>query len=522
MDRGAGILLPITSLPSKYGIGTMGKSAREFADFLHESGQMYWQILPIGPTGYGDSPYQSFSSFAGNPYWIDLDDLVEDGLLKKSDFNKINWGDDEHKVDYGLIYKNRFDVLKIACKNLDQYAPSDYLTFLEEEKEWLYDYALFMAIKDQQGGVAFLEWDDELKLRDPVALQEKAMELQEEMKFYVRMQYLFFKQWASLKDYVNDLGIKIIGDVPIYVSSDSQDMWANPEQFQLDEEHKPIEVAGCPPDGFAKDGQLWGNPLFDWDHMRNEGFAWWKKRVKHQMKLVDILRIDHFRGFESYYAIPYGAKTAKNGRWKKGPGVELFKELESSLGELNIIAEDLGFLTQDVLDMVKETGYPGMKVLQFAFDSRDTGSGYLPHMYTENSIVYAGTHDNDTILGWMDTAPKDAVEMAIEYLHMDKKEGYNWGMIRGAFGSVSRIAIMQMQDILGLGSEARMNIPATSSDNWTWRMDQKALKKPLAKKLYHETELYGRLLVEETSEEEIDETIDLETSIEKENESWQQ
>ena len=517
MDRGAGILLPITSLPSKYGIGTMGKSAREFADFLYESGQMYWQILPIGPTGYGDSPYQAFSSYAGNPYWIDLDDLVEDGLLKKSDIDQHNWGDDPHKVDYGLIYENRFDVLKIACNNLDQYAPSDYLTFLEEEKDWVLDYALFMAIKNEQGGVAFLEWPDELKLRDPIALQEKAMELQDEVKFYVRMQYLFFKQWARLKEYVNDLGIKIIGDVPIYVSSDSQDMWANPSQFQLDEEHKPIEVAGCPPDGFAKDGQLWGNPLFDWDHMRNEGFAWWKKRVKHQMKLVDILRIDHFRGFESYYAIPYGAKTAKDGRWRKGPGVELFKELESSLGELNIIAEDLGFLTQDVLDMVKETGYPGMKVLQFAFDSRDTGSGYLPHMYTKNSIVYAGTHDNDTILGWMATAPKNEVDMAIEYLHMDKKEGYNWGMIRGAFSSVSHTAIMQMQDILGLGSEARMNIPSTSSDNWTWRMDGKALKKPLAKKLYQMTQLYGRLpIVEE------EESIEEENSIEKENESWQQ
>ncbi len=502
MERASGILMPITSLPSNYGIGTMGKSAREFADFLSLAKQRYWQILPIGPTGYGDSPYQSFSSYAGNPYWIDLDELVKEGLLAQDEIVGHDWGSDPSCVDYGLIYKSRFAVLRLACSRLEQVLPDDYLEFLKENQEWLNDYALFMAIKDEQGGKAFLEWDEELKLKDEALMQEKMVELRDEMKFYMRMQYLFFKQWKALKAYVNGLGISLIGDVPIYVSSDSHDMWANPEQFQLDEEHQPIEVAGCPPDGFAKDGQLWGNPLFDWEYMEEDDFSWWKKRVAHQMKLVDVLRIDHFRGFESYYAIPYGAKNAKIGEWKKGPGIALFTSLEKSLGSLNIIAEDLGFLTQDVLDMVEKTGYPGMKVLQFAFDSRDTGSGYLPHMYTSNSIVYAGTHDNDTILGWFETAPKQAKEMAIAYLRLSEEEGYHWGMMRGALSSVSKIAILQMQDVLGLGSEARMNIPSTSSDNWTWRMDGKALTKKVAKKLGDLTQLYGRFEAMETKKEE--------------------
>lgn len=508
MERGAGILLPITSLPSKYGVGTMGEQARKFVDFLVDAGQSYWQILPIGPTGYGDSPYQSFSSFAGNPYWIDLDDLNEEGLLEKEEYASIAWGSDASKVDYGLLYEKRFDVLHLACDRIPLVHNDEYLEFLDENRHWIKDYALFMAIKKEQGGKPVSKWCDDLRLRKQEALEEKEIELREDMLFYARMQYLFFHQWKKLKEYANNHGISMIGDVPIYVSEDSVDLWANPKQFQLDEDYHPTEVAGCPPDGFSADGQLWGNPLFDWEYMKETDYAWWKKRVAHQMKMVDVLRIDHFRGFESYYAIPADSETAKIGEWKKGPGIDLFYALERELGELNIIAEDLGFLTDDVIEMVKSTGYPGMKVLQFAFDSRDTGSGYLPHTYDKNCIVYAGTHDNDTILGWFNDAPKDNVEMAIDYLHLDKKEGYNWGMIRGAYGSVANLAIMQMQDFLNLGSEARINIPSTSSDNWTWRMSNRALTKRLSKKIYNLTKLYGRLPV---VEEEIEEIIEEET-----------
>lgn len=494
MHRSAGILMPITSLPSPYGVGTMGASAREFIDFLEKAGQSYWQILPLGPTGYGDSPYQSFSSFAGNPYLIDLDDLNEEGYLNKEDYADINWGENPLRTDYGLLYKNRFRVLRKACVALHDHLPDDYESF-KEENPWLRDYALFMALKTKFGGVSWQDWPDEVRHRDQKVLSDAETQLKEEILFWTDVQYLFFHQWKKLYTYAHAHGISIIGDVPIYVSPDSADIWANQKEFQLDKNGKPTEVAGCPPDGFAADGQLWGNPLYNWEYMATDHYSWWTKRIAHQFKLVDVLRIDHFRGFEGYYAIPAGEKTARNGRWRKGPGISFFKEIEKQLGHLNIIAEDLGYLTPEVIQMVKDTGYPGMKVLQFAFDVRDTGSGYLPHTYYPNCVVYAGTHDNDTVNGWMKTAPKESTERAKEYLNLSEKEGYNWGFLRGAYESVANLAVMQFQDILGLGSEGRMNIPSTTGNNWTWRTGKGTFDPILAQKLYRWMDLYGRLPV---------------------------
>lgn len=506
--RRAGILMPITSLPSPYGVGTMGEAAREFVRFLHKAGQSYWQILPICPTSYGDSPYQSFSSYAGNPYMIDLDDLQKDGLLDKKDYKDINWGSNPEKVDYGLLYEKRFDVLKIATKNAEEKYAAEVSEFRKENIKWLSEYALFMSIKDEQGGVSWLEWPEILRKRDVKALAVEKDKLKDEVKFWECVQFLFFKQWKELKKYANDNDIKVIGDIPIYVSSDSADVWANPDQFQLDNDMKPISVAGCPPDGFSADGQLWGNPLFDWDLMKKQEYKWWVERIAYQTKIYDILRIDHFRGFDAYYSIPYGEKTAKNGEWKEGPGIDLFNVIKEKLGELPIIAEDLGFLTESVRNLLKNTGFPGMKVLEFAFDSRDTESGYLPHLYDRNCVVYTGTHDNDTILGWFENISKEDAAYAKQYMRLSKEEGYNWGMMRTAWACVADTAIMQMQDILGLGLESRMNTPSTLSDkNWSWRCLPGSYDDKLAEILYKDMVTYGRIHVEKkaSDDEEVEE-----------------
>ena len=492
--RRAGILMPITSLPSPYGIGTMGEAAREFVRFLHKAGQSYWQILPICPTSYGDSPYQSFSSYAGNPYIIDLDDLCEAGLLEKSDYENIDWGDNQEKADYGLLYKKRFSVLKKATKAAEEKYETLISEFRTENEKWLSDYALFMAIKDEQNGVSWLEWPEILRKRDNKALSVEREKLKDEIKFWECVQFLFFSQWKKIKAYANENGIKIIGDIPIYVSSDSADVWANPDQFQLDNNLIPISVAGCPPDGFSADGQLWGNPLFNWELMKGQNYSWWVDRIAYQTKIYDVLRIDHFRGFDAYYSIPYGEKTARNGEWKEGPGIDLFNVINEKLGELPIIAEDLGFLTDSVRQLLKDTGFPGMKVLEFAFDSRDTESGYLPHLYNKNCVVYAGTHDNDTILGWFDVISKEDAEYAKKYMRLSEAEGYHWGMMRTAWACIADTAIMQMQDILGLGKSARMNTPSTLSDkNWSWRCLPGAYNDTLAEVLHAEMKLYGRI-----------------------------
>ena len=486
--------MPISSLPSPYGIGTMGAAAREFVDFLAEAGQACWQILPICPTSYGDSPYQSFSSFAGNPYFIDLDDLAADGLLEKAEYADEEWGGHPGYVDYGVMYANRYPVLRKACARLIARGDSAFEQFCADSAEWLPDYALFMALKNKHNGISWFQWPEDVRLRRPEALEAARAELAEEMHFWMAVQYLFFAQWKKLKAYANGKGISIIGDVLIYVAGDSADVWANPEQFQLDEKGIPTEVAGCPPDGFSADGQLWGNPLFNWEKMKADGYKWWLKRIAFQFTIYDTLRIDHFRGFDEYYAIPYGDDTARNGRWRPGPGIDLFKTINEALGEQDIIAEDLGFLTDTVRQLLEATGYPGMKVLEFAFDSRDTGNDYLPHCYPRRCVVYAGTHDNDTIHGWMATAPEKDVEYAKEYLRLTEEEGYHWGMMRCAWASVADLAVMQMQDILGLGSEARMNTPSTLGTNWKWRALPGSYDSKLAKRLYREMQVYQRLI----------------------------
>lgn len=492
MMRSSGVLMSLTSLASPYGVGTMGAQARAFVDFLHDAGQSWWQLLPTGPTGYGDSPYQSFSTFAGNPYLIDLDELAGEGLLEPEEYRDLNWGDDPTEVDYGLLYRQRFPVLRLAVERLLAEAPEDYTVFLATNGTWLPDYALFMALKNANGGDPWWQWPKPLRFRQPTALAAARRELSGEIAFWQGLQYLFFHQWRALKKYANDLGVRFIGDLPIYVARDSADVWARPDQFQLDEELLPVEVAGVPPDAFTADGQLWGNPLFNWEKMAGEGFGWWIERIRRQRGAYDLLRIDHFRGFEAYYAIPYGEETAKNGRWRPGPGMDLFRAVEHALGRQPIIAEDLGYLTEGVRRLLQDTGFPGMKVLQFAFDSREE-SDYRPHTYPHNCVAYVGTHDNDTALGWLETCDSVDRDFAVDYLKLTEAEGYHWGLMRGVLSSTADLAVVTAQDLLGLGSEGRMNQPSTLGGNWTWRALPGAFTPELAQRLRHETQLYGRL-----------------------------
>ena len=494
MARCAGILMSITSLPSQYGIGTMGKEAYKFADFLSTAGQKIWQLLPLGPTSYGDSPYQSFSIFAGNPYLIDLDMLIADGLLCENDVKDRDWGSDREKVDYEKIYNARFDVLYTAFDKFEQAGDFDeFNKFVEENKSWLCDYALYMAVKKGFGMKSWVEWpDNDIKMRRPKAIAAYTEKYSYDIRYWEFVQYLFFKQWNALKSYVNDKGVLMMGDIPIYVAMDSADTWANPEVFWLDRDLNPVCVAGCPPDYFSATGQLWGNPLYNWDYLKKTKYDWWMKRIAGVSKMFDITRIDHFRGFDSYYAIPYPAENAVNGEWLEGPGIKFFETMKKKLGDVPIVAEDLGFLTDSVIKLLKDSGYPGMKVLEFAFDSGEENN-YLPHNYTSNSVVYSGTHDNDTIIGWESTAKPEDVAFARLYCHMHDDEPFNWGIIRTAYSSVSDYAIIQMQDVLGLGSEARMNIPSTLGGNWVWRMKSTAATKALAYKLRKLAKTYGRL-----------------------------
>lgn len=487
--RTSGVLMHISSLPNDYGIGTMGKYAYKFIDLLSEAKQTYWQILPLCPTSFGDSPYQSFSTFAGNPYFIDLEILEEQGLLAKEDYKDINWGNDNKSVDYALIYQKRHEVLKKVKKNFFENVPSDYYSFCKESESWLNDYALFMAIKDSYNGISFTKWDDDIKKRNAESIKYYQEKYSNEVDYYKMLQYLFYQQWFKLKKYANDKGIKIIGDVPIYVALDSADVWADRKQFLVDENMQPTEVAGCPPDGFSADGQLWGNPLYNWSYMKETGYDWWKRRMQAALKTYDVVRIDHFRGFDSYYCIEFGQTSAKIGHWEKGPGMDLFNSLNQQLGKMPIIAEDLGFLTDSVKQLLADSTYPGMKVLQFAFDSREE-SDYLPHNYIRNCVVYTGTHDNDTILGWEKTSNPRDVEFARRYLHSE--EPLNYAMIRSAFASVSDTAIATMQDLLSLGSEARMNVPSTVGTNWKWRATKEDLCSDNFKFLKEITKLYGR------------------------------
>lgn len=492
MARSAGVLLSITSLPSPYGIGTIGKEAREFADYLKKAGQKIWQILPVGPTSYGDSPYQSFSTYAGNPYLIDLDTLVEEGLVTKEQLDSFDWGCNPAEVDYEKIYNSRFKVLRIAFENFKSKDQSKFEAFVEENASWLDNYALYMAVKNSFGMISWTEWPEDIKMREEGAIEYYENELSDDIYFWKFVQFKFYEQWESFRAYVNGLGIKIMGDMPIYVAMDSADTWANPELFQLYDDGDPIAVAGCPPDYFSATGQLWGNPLYDWDYLKETNYEWWFDRVKAASKLYDITRIDHFRAFASYYSIPYPAENAINGKWIEGPRIKFFEMMEEAVGKFEIVAEDLGTLTPDVTELMEQTGYPGMKVLEFAFDSGEEND-YLPHKYPTNCVVYTGTHDNDTIMGWVETAKPEDVRYAREYCKMPDDEPYNWGLIRVAYESNADMAIIPVQDLLGLGKEARMNTPSVLGGNWTWRVSKDALTDELAEKIRTMAKNTGRL-----------------------------
>ena len=492
MDRLSGILLHISSLPSPYGIGTMGRAAYDFAGFLREAGQTYWQLLPLGPTSYGDSPYQSFSTFAGNPYFIDLELLAEDGLLDRGALEAADWGSNPRYVDYAKIYEARFPLLRQAFQ---AGYPQDRkaVEAFRRENRWLDNYALYMAVKAHFGMRSWLEWPDEdIRLRRPAAVARYSRELREDVDFYTYLQFLFFRQWNALRDYIHSQGLQIIGDLHIYVAMDSADVWAEPEYFQLGEGNVPTEVSGVPPDYFTADGQLWGNPLYDYDRMARDGFAWWIRRLEGAGRLFDVIRIDHFRGLESYWAVPYGEKTAKVGRWRKGPGMDLVGTLTERFPHLEIIAEDLGYLTPEVHQLLADSGLPGMKVLEFAFDAREP-SNYLPHLYDRHCVCYVGTHDNETVVQWRDQTARADLTFARKYLGLSEAEGFHWGMIRGGMASVADTFVAQMQDCLGLGAEARMNTPGTLGGNWQWRLLPGEATPALAKKLRQYTGMYGRL-----------------------------
>ena len=482
----------ISSLPSKYGIGTLGREAYAFADFLKSAGQRYWQMLPVGQTGYGDSPYQSFSIYAGNPYFIDLDMLVEDGLLTHDELSCRDWGGDPRFVDYGAVYASRFSVLHTAFERGRARYASRLSKFIGGNA-WVRDYALFMALKKHFGMAPWQDWPDEdIRLRRPGAMERYTELLHDDIEFYEFLQLLFYTQWDEFKSYVAGLGIKLIGDLPIYVAMDSADAWAQRENFLLDRDGRPEFVSGVPPDYFSSTGQLWGNPLYDWGYMQNTGYDWWLKRIEAASRIFDVIRIDHFRGLESYWRVPYGSVNAVNGEWVKGPGMDFVNAVKGRFPGISIIAEDLGFLTDDVRALLKASGFPGMKVLQFAFDSREP-SDYLPHTYSPNCVCYTGTHDNTTAAGWFSEAAPEDVDHAIEYLGLNDWEGYEWGMIRGGMGSTAELFVAQMQDYLGHGSKCRMNIPGTVGGNWCWRLLEGECGAALAQKIAKKTYMYGRL-----------------------------
>ena len=494
-ERSSGILFHPTSLPGKYGIGTLGKEAYAFIDFLKKSRQKLWQIFPLGPTGYGDSPYQSFSSFAGNPYLIDFDLLIEAHLLSEEDLRDVFFGDNEEYIDYGAIYNQKYPLLRKAYEN---FKSSDNLEmrenfehFKRENASWLNDYSLYISLKNHFNGLPWNEWAHDIKNREHGAMEHYKNELADDIEYHNFIQFLFFKQWGDVKRYANENGIKIIGDIPIFVAADSSDAWANPEIFLFDEERKPVKVAGVPPDYFSATGQLWGNPLYNWQKLKETNYSWWVERVRANLSTCDIIRIDHFRGFEAYWAVPYGDDTAINGQWEPGPGIDLFNAIKSQLGELPIIAEDLGLMTQGVIDLREATGFPGMKILGFAFDSGEEND-YLPHTYTKNCVVYTGTHDNDTLIGWFQKAKEEDRQFARDYLNSRSDDEIHWDAIRGAWSSVANMAISPVQDFLGLGSEARINTPGVAAGNWQWRLRHGVLTDELAERIAKLTKVYSR------------------------------
>ena len=488
--RSCGILMHITSLPSPYGIGTFGDEAEKFVDWLKSAGQSFWQVLPVGPTGYGDSPYQSFSTYAGNPLLIDLDALVRGGLLAQAKCEASDYGADPSFVDFDKVNRTKMELLRDAYKNFEEDA--GYLAFERNEAEWLDDYSLFMALKTENNLVSWTEWDKDLRFRKPEAIEAARERLKEEIGFWKFIQYTFYSQWDRLKSYANKNGIQIIGDIPIYVALDSADVWANTSLFKMDNELNPKTVAGVPPDYFSETGQLWGNPLYDWDVMKKEKYSWWISRIEKAAKLYDVVRIDHFRAFDTYWAVPYGDKTAINGKWEQGPGMDLWNEVKAQLGDVNIIAEDLGDIFDSVKVLLKESGFPGMRVLQFGFNPESNDNDHLPHRYPPNCTAYTGTHDNSTVMGWYKAADVKSREMCRRYLKPMPFEKINKAFIRELYKSSAGLAVVPMQDVIGLDDRARMNIPSTLGGNWKWRVLKKQITPKLAEMMKDFAQTYYR------------------------------
>ncbi|MCI9564674.1 MAG: 4-alpha-glucanotransferase [Eubacterium sp.] len=492
-DRSAGILMPVSSLPSPYGIGSFGKSAYDFVDNLVAARQKFWQILPLGPTSFGDSPYASFSAFAGNPYFIDLDKLVEEGLLESDYVHSFMWNMEEQYVDYGLIYNSRFQVLRTAFKNSSHQNLDEYKTFFKENEYWLEGYCLYSACKNKFEGTSWTDWESEIKFRDEESVQELKEELKDDIEFYKFVQYKFYEQWNQLKEYANDKEIEIIGDIPLYVAMDSADVWQHTEFFQLDEELNPTKVAGVPPDVFSETGQRWGNPLYDWKKLEAEDFSWWRKRMEHSARLYDVIRIDHFIGMVKYYAIPAEDEDARNGAWEKGPGLKLIQVMNESIGDKKIIAEDLGVQMPEVVKVLEKSGYPGMKVLEFAFDG-NRKNDHLPYYWTQNTVAYGGTHDNDTLMGYFTGLQSWELGYVREY--MECRNGSIEDLVdkifRTAYASVADLVIFQMQDVLKVGNIGRMNLPSSMGTNWRWRMLQGQFGPEEIEKLRYLCDIYGR------------------------------
>lgn len=493
MKRSSGVLMHLSSLPSDYGIGTLGRSAFDFVDFLAKSKMKLWQMLPVCPIDKYGSPYQSYSTFAGNFLFIDLEELIQKGLLVKADLDELDWGNDASKLNFDLVVKGKIAVLKKAFHKWLECNQDSKLWEFAKENNWVLNYAVFMVLLQKFKGECWWNWPREFKYRDRASMEQFQDEFSNEILFIIFEQFIFFEQWFKLKNYANEHGVSLVGDLAFYVAGNSADVWADPKNFCLDENLKAKKVAGCPPDAFAVDGQLWGNPVYDWSHMAENGYSWWIKRLKSCCDMFDIVRIDHFRGFESFYAIDASHTTAREGNWVKGPGIDFFNAVEKKLGKLNLIAEDLGFLTSETRELLKKTGFPGMKILQFAFDPREK-SNFLPHTYEANSVCYTGTHDNNTVVGWFKEIDEEFRVYCKEYLNFVNDEEVHWVLIRTVMASVCNLAIIPVQDFLGLDESCRMNIPGTWNDNWSWRLTNNQFAKllNLASKISKLVNLYCR------------------------------
>ena len=495
IKRSSGVLLPIFSLPSPHGIGCFSKDAYDFVDFLKKAGQTYWQILPIGVTGYGNSPYQLLSSFAGNSYFIDLDELRNEGLLKDEEFEEFQFDPQSNQIDYDTVYDMRRTLLRKAfSRSKGQFEDTEeYGKFIDENKSWIHDYALYMALRKHNDHKGWIEWDEDIRLRKSDAIKHYTALYSEDILYYLWQQFIFFRQWFRLKEYANENGVKIIGDIPIYVGYDSADCWAATKYFDLDENLKPNNVAGCPPDYFSPTGQMWGNPLYRWDELEKDGYGWWFDRIKYNFRYYDVIRIDHFRGFDSYYSIPAKDENAMNGVWLKGPGIDFFKGLEKAIGKREFIAEDLGTLTDSVKELVKETGFPGMKVLQFAFNA-DDNSDYLPHNYYDrNCVVYTGTHDNDTIRSWYHSLNESDISFVQNYTESPfTEETAAYCLITLAQRSIANLCVVPLQDYLNFGADARINTPGTLGNNWMWKLRKGEYSDELAMKMKKNCEMFRR------------------------------